>query len=249
MVSVVILAKNEEKTIGQCLSSVAWADEKIVIDDYSEDNTAEVAKQMGAKVYKHPLQNDFAKQRNFGLEKAQGDWILFIDADEKVSHSLQYEITTAVHDALNSTKGYYVKRFDTIWGKAITHGEVGSVTLLRLARKGSGIWKGKVHEKWQVKGKTEQLHHPLHHYPHQTVSEFLREINYYSSLRAQELFRKRKKGSLFQIITYPTGKFIMNYFVKLGFLDGVPGLIIAIMMSFHSFLVRGKLWQLSRQHS
>ena len=246
MVSVIILARNEELTIRQCLSSVAWADEKIVIDDYSEDKTVEIAKEMGAKVYKRSLGNDFSKQRNFGLEKATGDWILFLDADEKISHSLQYEVTTAIHDALNTTKGYYVKRFDTIWNKKVTHGEVGSVVLLRLARKGSGLWKGKVHETWRVKGKKEKLHHTLDHYPHQTMTAFLSEINYYSTLRAQELFKKRKTTNLFQIITFPVGKFIFNYFFRLGFLDGVPGLIIAVMMSFHPFLVRGKLWQLRK---
>lgn len=244
MVSVVVLAKNEELTIKACLESVSWADEIIVIDDFSHDKTSAIAEALGARVFKHPLQNDFSAQRNFGLEKANGDWILFVDADERVSHSLQYEITTHVNDPMNNSKGFYVRRVDTIWGRKVTHGEVGSVTLLRLARKGLGTWKGKVHEVWEIGGKTEKLQHRLDHYPHQSVKAFLTEINYYSTLRAQELFKKRKKTSVQQIIFYPTGKFFISYFWRLGFLDGMPGLLIATMMSFHSFLVRAKLWQL-----
>lgn len=247
MVSVVILAKNEEEAIKDCLESVAWADEKIVIDDFSEDKTAEIAKKLGATVYKHPLQNDFAQQRNFGLDKANGDWVLFLDADERVSHSLQYEINTAIHDSLNIIQGYYLKRLDTMWGKQLTHGEIGSIMLLRLARKNSGRWKGKVHEVWEVKGKKDKLANPLDHFPHQSIRDFLREINYYSTLRAQELHKKKKKSNSFQIVAFPVGKFISNYLFRLGFLDGIPGLLIAVMMSFHSFLVRGKLWQLTHQ--
>lgn len=247
MVSVVILTKNEEKTIKACLSSVAWADEKIVIDDFSDDATATIAGEMGAKVYKHPLENNFAKQRNFGLEKARGEWVLFLDADERISHSLQYEITTEINDSLNINKGYYMKRMDTIWGKTLKHGEVGAVSLLRLGRKDAGLWKGKVHEVWKVKGKTEALKHALDHYPHQSLRDFLKEINYYSTLRAEELYRKKKKVTFLAIISYPLGKFLFNYFFRLGILDGIPGLVIAIMMSFHSFLVRGKLWQYYRK--
>lgn len=249
MVTAVILARNEEATIKACLESVAWADERIVIDDFSTDATVKIVESMGAKIYKHPLQNDFAQARNFGLQKAKGDWIFFIDADERMSHSLQYEITTQINDSMNTNKGYFVKRHDTIWGKRVTHGEVGAVTLLRLARKGSGNWKGKVHEEWDVKGKKEKLHHILDHYPHQSLRAFLRDINYYSTLRAQELYRKKKKSNGIIILFYPLLKFIHNYFLRLGFLDGIQGLLIAITMSFHSFLVRGKLWQLSRKSS
>ena len=247
MVSVVILAKNEEGTIGKCLNSVAWADEKIVIDDFSTDDTVKIAESQGAKIFRHPLQNDFAAQRNFGLEKAKGDWVLFVDADERINHSLQYEITTEINDPLNTNKGYRIKRFDTIWGRRVIHGEVGSVTLLRLARKNSGLWKGKVHETWEIKGKTETLQHKLDHFPHQSVKSFLKEINYYSTLRATELTKKRKKSSAYQIVLYPIGKFLMNYFFRLGFLDGIPGLLIAVMMSLHSFLVRAKIWQLTNK--
>jgi len=247
--SAVILAKNEEATIRECLQSLSFCDERIVIDDFSTDRTAEIAKELGAVIYKHPLENDFARQRNFGLEKASGDWVLFVDADERVNHSLQYEITTETSDSMNTTLGYFIKRYDTIWGKKVTHGEVGSITLLRLARKNAGKWVGKVHETWEIKGKKGVLTHKLDHFPHQSLKEFLREINYYSSIRAEEMHKLKKKVYVYQIPFYPLGKFLYNYFFRLGFLDGLPGFIIAVMMSFHSFLVRGKLWQIAKRAS
>jgi hypothetical protein len=118
-----------------------------------------------------------------------------------------------------------------------------------MARKNSGSWQGRVHECWLVEGKTETFENPLMHYPHPTVSQFLSEINFYTTLRAKELLDKGEKVSLLKIIFYPKAKFIQNYFLRLGFLDGQPGLVQAVLMSFHSFLVRAKLWNYSERKS
>src|SRR5579862_8388057 len=169
MISAVILTKNEEKNIEACLDSVSWCDEKIVIDDHSTDKTVELAKKKGAKVFNRIMANNFSDQRNFGLEKAQGDWILFIDADERVSSPLWYEIMQHTSESRGDYNGYYIKRQDTIWGKILKHGEVGNIVILRLAKKGVGKWEGKVHEVWKVQGKTQLLKNSLDHYPHPTV--------------------------------------------------------------------------------
>ncbi len=131
-----------------------------------------------------------------------------------------------------------------MWGRMLKHGEVGNIILLRLAKKGTGKWEGPVHEQWKISGKTELLKNPLDHYPHPTISEFLSEINYYTDLRAEELYKKKVKSTWLSVITYPKTKFILNFFFKRGFQDGLPGLVFAIMMSLHSFLVRSKLWLL-----
>lgn len=244
MISAVILTKNEEKNIKACLESISWCDELLVIDDHSTDKTTDIAIRIGAKVISHAMHEDFSEQRNFGLEKAKGDWVFFIDADERVSSALWYEIMSHTNESIDETSGFYVKRQDTMWGKVLKHGETSNVILLRLARKGAGKWEGRVHEKWSVRGKTQILKNPLDHFPHPTVAEFLQEINYYTDLRAAELFKKKTKSNWLSIIVYPKAKFIVNYIVRGGFLDGMPGLVIAIMMSFHSFLVRSKLWSL-----
>ncbi len=244
MISAVIITKNEETNIERCIKSISWCDEIIVIDDNSEDKTVEKAKKRGAKVYIHSLYNDFSAQRNYGLDKAKGDWVLFIDADEEVSSTLWYEIMQYTNNPVNEYAGFYIKRIDTMWKKELTHGEIANIKLLRLAKKDAGRWEGKVHEIWNVKGKTFTLKNNLAHMPHQTMNKFLREVNVYTSMRAEELFTKKKKVNASSIIFYPMGKFALNYLLRRGFLDGIPGLVFALMMSFHSFLVRGKLWLL-----
>jgi len=243
-ISAVILTKNEEINIANCLQSLNWCDEIIVIDDNSSDQTSKISEQFGAKVYEHSLE-DFSSQRNFGISKASGEWILFVDADERISEPLAFEISNVISNwagvTVNDCKGYYIYRNDTVWEKELKHGESG-IKLLRLARNGSGKWKGMVHEKWKINGKTGILKNPIIHYPHQTISEFLTEINFYTGLKAKELYSKKKKINALEVFLFPSGKFISNYFFKKGILDGIPGLVHALIMSFHSFLVRGKLW-------
>lgn len=244
-ISAVILTKNEENNIIDCIESLSWCDEIIVIDDNSSDRTVALARRKNVTVITHSLEDNYAQQRNFGLSQAHGEWVVFIDADERVSLSLQYEILSHVTDPMNQNKGYSLRRLDTMWGKKLTHGEVGSTKLLRIARKDSGKWVGNVHERWVIKGTALLLQHPLDHFPHQSSKEFISEINRYSTIRARELFDKNVRVSFFLILFYPIGKFIYTYFFLRGFLDGVRGLLVAIFMSFHSFLVRSKLWLLA----
>lgn len=242
MISTVILTKNEQENIQECIKTLGWCDEVLVIDDNSSDGTPKLAKQLGAKVFPHSLDNDFSKQRNYGLEQARGEWVLFVDADERVSPTLRSQITKAIHDSSNFN-GYFLKREDKIWGRILKHGETSKVRLLRLGRKGKGKWEKPVHETWNING-AGLLEAPLLHLPHPSVSEFLTEINFYSTLRAQELYDEGRPSNLFDILSYPLAKFFKNYFLLLGFLDGMPGFVMALFMSLHSFLVRSKLYLL-----
>lgn len=247
MISAVVLTKNEERNIGECLETLKWCEEVVVVDDYSTDKTIEIAKKLGAKVFVRDLNNDFSGQRNYGLEKARGKWVLFIDTDERVSPQLREEILKTVRTQnLPRQKlcGFYLRRRDFMWGRELRHGETGKIKLLRLGKKEAGEWVGRVHERWQLKGEVRELKNPLFHYPHQTIAEFLKEINFYSGLRAQELYAQGIHVYWASIICYPLGKFLKNYFLKLGFFDGIPGFLVAMMMICHSFFVRGKLWLL-----
>ncbi|HEX7041635.1 MAG TPA: glycosyltransferase family 2 protein [Patescibacteria group bacterium] len=243
--SIIVLTKNSEKEIDRTLKSVLFADEIITIDDNSNDNTLEVAKKYNAKIFKRDLNGNFSAQRNFGLSKASGEWIFFVDSDEEVSKQLASEILSKITSG-NNLDGYFVKRQDIMWGKVIKHGENGSNWILRLAKKDSGEWMGKVHETWKVKGEVGNLENTLFHYPHLTIAEFLKEINFYTTIRAQELFEKKVKVNWYDIILYPKAKFLQNYIFRKGFMDGTVGFVLAILMSMHSFLVRGKLWQLQK---
>lgn len=254
----VVLTKNEKKNIERCLKSLDFCDEIVIIDDYSIDDTLNQIlnikyqnNKLKIRVFKRKLNGDFATQRSFGMEKARGEWVLFVDGDEEITEELAKEIKRVMSYELGVKKevvAYYIKRRDWFWGREVRFGEVGlarKIGLIRLIRKGSGKWEGKVHEKFKIRNsklEIRKLKNYLNHYPHQTIKEFLREINFYSSLRADELFQQAKKTNIFEIVFYPLVKFIINYFLRLGFLDGATGFVYAFMMSFHSFLVRAKLY-------
>lgn len=245
MISVIILTKNEEQNIEKCILSVKWCDEIIVVDDNSTDKTIEIAKKYETAIYNRSLNNNFSAQRNFGQSHAKNEWIFFVDADEIVSDALAYEISNAIgiqDKYLKNFNGFYIKRSDFMWGKQLRYGETGNMKFLRLGRKEFGRWEGMAHEEWKIECPVGTLVNPLLHFPHKTLEEFLEEINYYTDIRAEELKSKKTKVYFWSILLHPLGKFIFNYIIKCGFLDGIQGLVFAIIMSFHSFLVRGKLW-------
>ena len=244
MISAVVITKNEEKNILECLSSLSWCDEIIVVDDNSTDKTVDLAKKTKAIVLVRSLNSDFSAQRNYGLGLAKNDWVLFVDADERVSSALWYEIMNAINNPIDSYSGYYIKRTDFLFGKKLKHGETGNVKFIRLVKKDSGRWVGKVHEEWQAQGQVGVLNNSLEHFPHSTVKNFIAETNHYTDIRSRELFVKKVNAYWLSILLYPLGKFTFNYIFRLGFLDGLPGLVFALIMSFHSYLVRGKLWYL-----
>lgn len=240
MISAVVLTHNDEKMLERCLKNLSWCDEVIAIDDNSTDGTVAEAKKLGAKVFFRALNDNFAVQRNFGLEKAKGEWVLFVDSDEVVSEELAKEIQGSIH----GNNGYFIKRKDYWGGRWLEYGEPGNVKLLRLAKKNTGTWVQPVHEVWKIRGTVGELTNPLLHYPHQNVAQFLDEINRYSTIYARYLYSQNVREHAWQIVGKPLAKFFVNYIWRLGFLDGTAGMVVAFMMSFHSFLVRAKLWKL-----
>jgi glycosyltransferase involved in cell wall biosynthesis len=242
MISVIVLTKNEEKNIVDCIDTIPEDWEVIVIDDNSTDRTVDLVKSLKRKVaiYEHDLNGNFSEQRNYGLKKAIYPWVLFLDADERLTNKLVNELIQKTTQTIYS--GFKVRRVDHLWGRTLRNGEFKDLWLLRFAMKGKGEWRGVVHETWRVDGRVGKLQNELDHYPHQTIAEFLAEINMYTTLRARELYGKKIQVKGFEILLYPKVKFIQNYFLKMGFRDGTAGFIVAVLMSFHSFLVRGKLW-------
>ena len=183
---------------------------------------------------------DFAAERNRLLESAKTDWVFFFDSDEKISPSLKAEVERRITDPAFS--GYFLRRDDVFMGKKLRHGETAHVNLLRLAKKNAGVWRGRVHEVWEINGRTGQLKNRLLHRPHQSVRAFLDKINYYTDIGAHRRF------SVFRTVSFPPGKFFQNYILRLGFLDSLPGLVMAFMMSLHSLISRVKEYE-SSAHS
>lgn len=254
--SAVILTQNKEEDIERCLKSVEFCEEIIIIADELNDKIQTTKSKLQTKskiqTFKKKLNGDFAEQRNFGLEKASGDWILFVDDDEEVTEELKKEIQQVIGYELGvkgETLAYYIKRRDFFWGSELKYGETIQVRnkgIIRLVKKDSGKWFGKVHEEFRINNhelRIKNLSNYINHYPHQTIKDFLESVNFYSTLRAQELYSQSKSASILEIILFPFGKFIYIYLFKLGFLDGPAGFVYAFFMSFHSFLVRAKLFQ------
>lgn len=190
---------------------------------------------------------DFAAARNAELAKAKTEWVLFLDSDERLSPELEAEILQAVSRKPYAFDAYSIPRLDTFLGRQLRHGEPGHTRLIRLARKDFGRWERPVHEVWHGKGRVGELQNPLLHHSHESISSFLDKINRYSTIDAQYRYDQGIKSSLWKIAAYPIAKFKWNYLIRLGFLDGVPGTIMAIMMSFHSYLTWTKLYLLQKQ--
>lgn len=244
----IILTKNSEQTLQNCLDSVQFADEVLVIDDFSEDETVNIAKKNGARVVQNHLADDFAQQRNFAQTQTDSEWLLHIDSDEVVPEALAQEIKNFINKP--TSRAASLCRQDIFLGKKLAYGEVEQAYkkgFIRLIQAHSGVWKGKVHEKFMI-DTSFKFSQPLIHYPHQNIKEFIQHVDIYSSLRAKELYIQHQPFSLFQMIFFPFGKFFWTFIMKKGFLDGPSGFVYSFMMSFHSFLVRAKLLQMYTFH-
>lgn len=243
----IIIAKNEENTIGKAVKSLSFCKHIIVADDGSTDKTVETARRNGADIFNLPSVGSFALKRTLAMKHAGTDWVLFLDADEEITPELGVEIKKVQSDS--DTVAFYLRRRDFWWGKELKYGETGKARnkgICRLFKKGSGRFAGEVHEEWRSQGQVKALSGFINHYPHPTMREFIADVNDYSSRRAAELHSRGVRSSLFQLWAYPLFKFILTYFVYLGFMDGPAGFVYSFMMSFHSFLVRSKLYQYAK---
>ncbi len=253
MISTVILTKNNQEIIEKCLASVAFSQKIIIVDDLSNDKTLSIVQKfchsqnINLEILNKKLEN-FADQRNFAVSKIKNGWILFIDSDEILSANLQKEIKQIVQDTPQNSV-YQVPRQDIFLNKKLKYGETGNTKIIRLVFANSGKWKGNIHETFipNENIKVKSLINPILHNHNISISDFFNRINFYSSIRAMELKEQGTKETFLKLFFYPKIKFFYNYFFKLGFLDGFSGFCLAILMSFHSFLVRVKLQLLWRE--
>jgi len=243
--SVVILARNEERNLSRCLSSVRWADEVVVVDDFSTDGTVEIAHQFGARVVQRRLDR-YDAQRNFGTEQSRGEWVLHLDADEEVSPELAQEIRTLL--ASDPPCDLYAIPFrDRIFGRWVRYGG-WSCPNPRLHRR-TLRWEGEVHERVSHEGPVGQLRSPILHHSHETLFEFVEKMNRYTEMEARQRLKEGKGFSLLRLILSPLRDFGRRYLVEQGFRDGIVGLLLAVLMAFTIFLTRAKVWELSRHEA
>lgn len=243
--SVIVITKNEEHNIVDCLESVRWADEIIVVDGASEDRTVELARTFSEKVYIKPWEG-YAASKNFGLQQCIGDWILWLDADERVTPGLKEMIRRVVDHDEPAFGGYEVPRKAYFLGKWIKHCGWYPGYVLRLFRRVSGRWTDKkVHEHLEIEGKVGRLHDDLLHYTDPNLWHYFDKFNRYTTLAAEDLDSKGGSFRLSQVTLRPAWLFIKMYFLNLGFLDGVQGFILCVLSSCYVFTKYAKLWELT----
>ncbi len=246
-ISLLLLTKNEEENIKNnfsWLKNCPRINEIIAIDDFSTDHTVDQLKKLNSTVHHRKLKGNFSQQRIYALSKTQNNWVLWLDADEKPTSNLIDFINQA---NLNQKVAFAFKRTDFFFDQSLHHGETGSLYFVRLFDKRYGLFENAVHETWVSRLPIKNISLQILHHPHQNLSSFLKKINQYTDIRAQELYHQGHTTNIFEIIFYPLAKFFYNYLYRLGFLDSTPGLIMALSMSLHSFLVRAKLWHHQQQ--
>jgi len=230
--SVVIIAYNEEDRISSTLKSAKRiADEIIVIDSFSNDRTVEISESFGAKVFKNEF-NDYSNQKNLANQKASYELVLNLDADEVLSDELIDEINRIKSYDVSEYTAYYVNRKNYYLGKWIKHSGWYPDKKLRLFLKSKVKWVGRVHERLEVNGKIGRLKGDLIHHTYRDIYDHIYKLNRYSSFQAIDIAESNMKILLIRALIMPIFSFLRNYVLKLGFIDGFAGLLIALVSSW-----------------
>ncbi len=242
--TVTIITLNEELKLTKCLESVKFADEIIVVDCGSTDNTVAIAQRYKAKIYNREFDN-FEKQKNWAVSKATHDWIFSVDADEVVTSDLAKEIREAIKS--NVYDGFLIPRRNFIFGAEIKFTRWSPDRHIWLWRKENGKWLGEVHEEVVVNGSVGELINAKLHYQDTTVAQFIKSNNRYSQLQAEEMVKNGVKFSFLRLFWDAKFEFLLRYVYKLGFLDGWRGFVLSYIMAIYKMMVWVKVWELSRK--
>ena len=242
-VSACVMTYSKEDLIEDCLESIKWADEIIVVDSYSTDKTLDICRKYTDKVYQRKW-TGFRDQRNYTMSLASYEWILFVDIDERISPELYEEIQLHLRDDSNRRDGFYLPRKTYYLGKWINHGEWYPAYSLRLYRKDKGHWVNEPHEHLELNGNAKYLKNDMWHFTHRDLSDQLLTIDKYTDMIAVEMEKSSVRFVTLKLIFRPLFRLIRGYFFKRGFLDGVPGIVVAITTSFYVFMKYAKLWEI-----
>ena len=243
-ISVILITKDEEKNISDCLKSVEWADEIIVVDAESSDKTIELAKNFTDKVHIKKWEG-YVPQKKYALSLACNDWVLSVDADERITPELKNELLNITSGEFS---GYKIRRKNFLLNKEITSCGWGNDYQLRFFLKDkTDLTDRLVHEGFTVNGKIGKLENPMLHYTFSSFSDYFNKINYYTSLKAEELYKQKRKVNGWTIFSHTVSAFFLFYITKRGFKDGVYGLIISFLHSVSTMLNYIKLWELQNK--
>ena len=247
-VSAYMITFNNARTVEKALQSLAWADEIVVVDSFSTDETPAIAKRY-ASHFEQRRWPGFREQYQYAADRCTHDWLIFVDADEEIAPELAAEIAEEL--AANSSRpehervrGYFGHRRTFYLGRWIEHGGWVPDYELRLYDRTCGNWKGDLHAKIHVDGRVAHLRNIYRHYTYADIADQLNTIDRYSSTAAEDMRRNGRRFSWLHLFGNPLFRFFRDYVLKRGFLDGAPGLIVAVNTMFYVFAKHAKLWEL-----
>ncbi len=244
--SVTIVAHNEAARIGACIDSVAWADEIVVVDSGSVDDTPEICRRRGAVLIRHPWRG-YAAQKNFAISRARHSWIFSLDADERASPALQKEVLSVLA-AESPAEGYRMPRKNIFFGRWLRHGDLWPDYQIRLFRRDAGAFgERSVHEAVLVRGRVGTLSAPLEHYSYDALFDFFQRQVKYASLAADDLFSQGARPRLGDFVVRPLWRFFKGYVLKMGARDGTAGFWVSAGAAWYVFMRAAFLWELWRE--
>jgi glycosyltransferase involved in cell wall biosynthesis len=243
--SACIIAFNEADRIGDCIASLAFCDEVVVVDSHSTDATVEIARKMGAKVLQRPF-DGFRSQKQFAIEQAAHDWVLCLDADERVGDTLRTAIEAERARGFEGAAGYRFARLSDYFGKFLRHGNAYPDRVLRLFDRRRGGWRGQreVHEAASVDGPVRTLRGDLIHYPYRSLEQQLLKTQRYARMMAEHDYARGKRATLAKLVLSPAWRFWRGYVLRGGFLDGWHGLVYAYVRANYVRQKTVMLWLL-----
>ena len=244
--SIAIITKNEEENIRSCLQSIAFARQIVVVDSGSADGTLQIAAEFGCDIYKESWLG-FGPQKQLAIDKCREQWILVLDADERIPQETADAIRAVISNPGMKEAGFSFPRKNFFQGRWIKHAGWWPDRIIRLFRKESGrMTEAAVHEAVEVDGIVGALDVPIEHFTESRLSKILQKIDRYSSLGAQEAFKEGKRSSTGSAFLRAFFTFFQDYFLRGGFLDGMPGLTLAVTDSVNKFFKYAKLRELTR---
>ncbi|MEW6215539.1 MAG: glycosyltransferase family 2 protein [Nitrospirota bacterium] len=242
--SVAIITKNEEERLPDCLKGVSFAEDIVVVDSGSTDRTVEIAKEFGCRVFMEEWKG-YGPQKNSAVAKCKHDWVLVIDADERIPEETKNEIVKIINSP-DMADVYSFPRKNIFHGRWIKHSGWWPDRVIRLFKRQKGRFESLVHEKWMTRGAIMDLNVYIEHYSFDNYSEMVKKLDEYSTINATELFNKGFKVNTLSPILHGVSMFIKSYILEKGFLEGFDGLIIALSKAGGSFFKYAKLLELQR---
>lgn len=242
--SVVITTFNEEANIADCIESVLWADEILVVDSFSIDDTVKIVERYPVQL----LQREYfgsAAQKNWSLDRIRNDWVLILDADERVPPTLTDEIN-AILEKTRRFNGYYIRRENVMLDKVIRHSGWSTDKVIRLFDREKGRYPNRrVHADLDIEGPVPTLKCPLMHYTYRSFTQYFQKTLNYAEWGAAQGFREGRTSGLLEIGGRPFWRFLRTYLLQLGFLDGRHGLVVCGLQATAVFLKYARLWEYS----